>query len=677
MVFVVLCGGLGTRATQGTLPKPLTPLLGAPSLKYALEHVAPHVGALVFIYAAHLAAFNFEETVINLFPRVTCTFACVPFATRGAVETAMAGMIALALDEREPVVFLDNDNVYPASIAARGAPAAPFLSYDDDATGSLAFSYMTRDAADGGRVTAVAEKRCISTTKGTGAYGFASVAQFMQWGRHTLEHGPFPNNEIFMSSLFVNMIAAGVRVESEHAPVVQLGTAALANAFLDTRPEKLRLCFDLDGTLVTPPRVPGDYSTVQPVESMIAAARWGRAAGHTIIVHTTRVCGSAHRAAAPGQSMADIGRQTFEQLARLDIPFDEVIFGKPHADVYFDSRSVNPFLNSARAAGLPLGDPADAASLALPNVLPNNKYNSLRIVNGRVVKRGPAATMRGEAFFYASVPALGGAAAALFPAFHGTIALPLGEERDAVPLLEITLDLVKGVPLTTMMRAGLLAAYHVDAVVAALDALHACASAPVTLALDALRPSYVDKMRARFADAGVYAGRTPDARTVLTALEARLARYTASAALRVAPVIHGDAWFANIILTPANGLKFIDMRGLVSGEETLNGDATADWAKLLQSVLGFDEVVFALPRAPHAYRVVLARALGAALRTARADPRDALDVCLALVAGSLHAYDDEAVRAGLWALVARALEPSPDAEWAELFAALCGDEAGR
>jgi hypothetical protein len=79
-----------------------------------------------------------------------------------------------------------------------------------------------------------------------------------------------------MSSLFVNMIAAGERVESVKVPIVALGAASLANSFVSALSDKLRICFDLVNTLVTCPRVPGDYSTVLPVDSTISVARWAR-----------------------------------------------------------------------------------------------------------------------------------------------------------------------------------------------------------------------------------------------------------------------------------------------------------------------------------------------------------------------------------------------------------------
>jgi hypothetical protein len=100
----------------------------------------------------------------------------------------------------------------------------------------------------------------------------------------------------------------------------------------------------------------------------------------------------------------------------------------------------------------------------------------------------------------------------------------------------------------------------------------------------ALRASYAAKLRARFADAAVYGARA-DAPAVLAAIEAALARYTeAPGAVAVAPVIHGDAWFANMVMSPTNDVRLVDMRGMVGGELTLNGDAVADFAKVAQSL---------------------------------------------------------------------------------------------
>jgi len=173
----------------------------------------------------------------------------------------------------------------------------------------------------------------------------------------------------------------------------------------------------------------------------------------------------------------------------------------------------------------------------------------------------------------------------------------------------------------------------------------------------------------------VYA-RFPDCGEVLGALKAATAAYIASGRLTVARIIHGDCWFANIILTPSNELRFVDMRGLVGQRLTLCGDPTYDWAKILQSVLGFDELVFSLERAPLGYRATLASAYGALLRGAGVATGDVAVVCAGLVAGCLPFYEEEAVRAALWDFARQILNPTPGSDITQLLAAFQGTADG-
>ena len=54
-------------------------------------------------------------------------------------------------------------------------------------------------------------------------------------------------------------------------------------------------------------------------------------------------------------------------------------------------------------------------------------------------------------------------------------------------------------------------------------------------------------------------------------------------------VIHGDPVFTNIIKTETS-IKFIDMRGKID-KETIHGDIYYDYAKIYQSLLGYDFIL--------------------------------------------------------------------------------------
>jgi hypothetical protein len=42
-----------------------------------------------------------------------------------------------------------------------------------------------------------------------------------------------------------------------------------------------------------------------------------------------------------GKINADIGKITFDTLEKFNIPYDEIYFGKPHADFYIDDLAIN------------------------------------------------------------------------------------------------------------------------------------------------------------------------------------------------------------------------------------------------------------------------------------------------------------------------------------------------
>jgi len=100
----------------------------------------------------------------------------------------------------------------------------------------------------------------------------------------------------------------------------------------------VRICIDLDGVICRL-REPGqDYADLQPVPGATDKLRQLKAAGHYIIICTARhmkTCGGN-----VGQVVARQGAATLEWLKRHDVAYDEIHFGKPHADIYVDDNAL-------------------------------------------------------------------------------------------------------------------------------------------------------------------------------------------------------------------------------------------------------------------------------------------------------------------------------------------------
>jgi hypothetical protein len=56
-------------------------------------------------------------------------------------------------------------------------------------------------------------------------------------------------------------------------------------------------------------------------------------------------------------------------------------------------------------------------------------------------------------------------------------------------------------------------------------------------------------------------------------------------------IIHGDTVMTNILINNFGKIKFIDMRGKLGNKLSIYGDAMYDWAKLYQSIIGYDKIL--------------------------------------------------------------------------------------
>jgi capsule biosynthesis phosphatase len=99
-----------------------------------------------------------------------------------------------------------------------------------------------------------------------------------------------------------------------------------------------RICIDLDGVLAALKQAGQTYADVLPVPGAAERVRSLKSAGHYIILHTARHMKTCD--GNVGKVVARIGLVTIEWLARHGIPYDELHFGKPWADVYIDDNAV-------------------------------------------------------------------------------------------------------------------------------------------------------------------------------------------------------------------------------------------------------------------------------------------------------------------------------------------------
>lgn len=99
----------------------------------------------------------------------------------------------------------------------------------------------------------------------------------------------------------------------------------------------MKIVIDLDGTLCSLRKSGQDYSQVTPNDGAVEYVKSLKEKGHYIIIQTARhmeTCGSN-----VWLINARVGKKTLDWLEKYDIPYDEIFFGKPNADIYIDDKA--------------------------------------------------------------------------------------------------------------------------------------------------------------------------------------------------------------------------------------------------------------------------------------------------------------------------------------------------
>ena len=96
----------------------------------------------------------------------------------------------------------------------------------------------------------------------------------------------------------------------------------------------MRIVFDLDGVICELKKPSESYLDVNPKKKVIQKMRDLKEEGHYLIIHTGR-----HMRTCEGdvtKVIEKIGKVTEDWLEKWKVPYDELVFGKPYADVYID-----------------------------------------------------------------------------------------------------------------------------------------------------------------------------------------------------------------------------------------------------------------------------------------------------------------------------------------------------
>jgi capsule biosynthesis phosphatase len=557
MNIIIPIGGIGKRFTDDgyKTPKPLINVLGKPMIyrvidSFKIDYTLNH--KIHIVYHSNLKDYNFETLIKFYFPKLNITFTCVDFLTKGAAETVLVGLNNFSSDElTQPILVADCDTFYEENIIKEflDSKNKNCIFYFKDTQPLPIYSYIR---IENSLVKEIKEKVKISDFANTGLYGFENANILKEYCSKILNC----NKELYISAVYEEMLNDDFEVSPiEVSNFNCVGTPVQLKSYCNKNKnniDSLRICFDLDNTLVTHPTIAGDYTSVLPITKNIDYLKLLKKLGATIIIYTARRM-KTHKGNV-GKILADVGTVTLQTLEKYEIPFDEIYFGKPYANFYVDDLAIN--------ANTQLDTQIGVYNL---DIEPRH-FNDIEYKHNSVVK---VTANDGEIYWYKNTPK------SIENYFPKVISIDGNK---------IEMERLDGVTYSYMYINKQLKENHLNDLMGALSEIHNSAKSDIV----DIYSNYSAKIKERLeSNSGLY--EKYELNDIVDYIINELEKYqnTNSA---ISGVIHGDTVFTNIITTP-NGIKFIDMRGKQGDTLTIFGDRLYDYAKVYQSLLGYDSIL--------------------------------------------------------------------------------------
>jgi capsule biosynthesis phosphatase len=560
MNVLIPLGGKGERfkSDDYNTPKVLTPVLGKCIISWVIDSFnIQNTDCITIVYNNVLDQYNFQDILKKQFSDKTFNFIKLPFQTSGPVETILYGLSRLPESVLNDKLIIHDGDSFIKNNQFENLTNENEIFYTLDYNEKPLFSYIELNE---NQVIRIEEKIKISNNANIGCYTFKNAKIFQKYATKCDQS----INEIYISHVYKKMLEDSQKItaiEIKKENYTCLGTPLQVIEFCNKNTSKpLRFCFDLDNTLVTFPCIKNDYSTVEPIQKNIDFLKHLKKNGHYIIIYTARRM-ETHKGNV-SKIVKDIGKITLETLDKFGIEYDEICFGKPHANFYIDDLAVNSFSNIEKATGFYI------------NSVAPRSFNSVKINKNSITKTSNK-SLNGEIFYYQNIPK---ELSHLFPKLIKT---------DGESFIEI--EKINGTLFSSMYSHKELKKEHIDLLFDTLNELH-CHNIQNQNSLN-IYANYNEKLTSRFENYNY--SKFKDSSSIYKTLKHNLNSYEKNLQGEKS-IIHGDFVFSNIFLEK-NQLKLIDMRGKLQNQCTIYGDKFYDYAKAYQSLIGYDFILNSKP----------------------------------------------------------------------------------
>jgi dTDP-glucose pyrophosphorylase len=357
--------------------KPFIKINGKPMIEYVVKPLLDKYGK-VYI------ACNDETAVI-----VNNTFdsdLVVPIVlerTDGAGTTMYEAIKLLynnyKADEDESLMCVDCDTILTNDVLDKIDEGNNYILSFKDSAKTGWYSYLS---LDGDIIQRLFEKSAVSETANAGVYVFSKLSIAYDCSKNTELHSIA---EKYLSYCVNQSIEDGnvwkhIDISNQFNCV---GTPSQLQEYAKNHQSKQIFCFDIDKTLVY-----DIYNNPKPIKNNVKILNNLFIDGHKIILHTARGMVSYNN--DMDAIVENVLPHILSVLKECGIPYHEIHLGKPYADYYVDDKSISIYNNFEKATGVynGIGNKPRA-------------HHNIECVNDQVIKRGD---MVNEEHYYNNIP---------------------------------------------------------------------------------------------------------------------------------------------------------------------------------------------------------------------------------------------------------------------------------
>jgi capsule biosynthesis phosphatase len=535
MNYIIPILGEGKRFSDYKDYKPFIKINGITMIERVIEPLLHAIDNNVWIFCNYEYLDNFNKLLNH--PRLKI----IPLSkTIGAGETIYKA--CQYLPKNKPFTSVDCDTILKIDCEniIRNVNDNCIFTFKDILKQGI-FSYLK---TSNNLVLDIVEKKAISTIASSGIYQFKSPQDYISNYNNDIKS----YKELYIS----NVIQYAIKKYNSIYQYIDItdgfdtvGTPYQLKNYIKLNKEIKTFVFDLDKTLI--------YDTNDNKNVIIKNTEFLNKLydlGHKIIIHTSRGMKTFD---GDLNKIENYYRPIIEKILKdNDINYHQLLFGKPFADFYIDDKSISSIQDLKKETGVYV------------NEIGESRYmNKIIEKDNLIIKKGNC--VKNEIYYYNNIPEI---IKKYYPKIYNN------DNSN-----EIIMDKIDGILVSDLLVSGNLSTDLIDKILKSINNIHLHKN------IENINDWYYKgKLLDRYKDY--------ESLYLLHGIsENEIKNLTNNICIKETSIIHGDTVLTNVFVTKNNEIIFIDPRGADNNSNTIYGPSCYDYAKLLQSLYGYDFIL--------------------------------------------------------------------------------------